>query len=361
MALQRFFLLLTFLGLASVASAQTAKYSNEFLAIGVGARGLGMSGSVSASTVTSEAAYWNPAGLALLESDRQLSLTHSEYFAGIASYDYGTFAARLDKTSVAAFSMVRFGVDDIPDTSELIDNEGNIHYDRVRSFSAADYAFLLSYSRAATREGLYYGGNVKVIRRKAGDFARSWGFGADLGIRFETGKWILAATGKDITSTFNAWSYDLTDQMKEVFTITGNIIPVSSVEITTPRLILATARSFPISPSLNLLAEINLDLTTDGKRNVPIKTNIVSVDPAMGLELNYIQLVFLRGGIGKFQETKAINGGTETTFQPTIGIGLNLKERFFLDYALTDPGGNSMALYSHVFSLRIQFQKPSQE
>lgn len=361
MALHRFFLLLGLCVLGTVIHAQTAKYSNEFLSIGVGGRGLGMSGSVAASTTTAEAAFWNPAGLALMNSDRQLSLMHSEYFAGIASYDYGTFATRLDKTSVAAVSMIRFGVDDIPDTSELIDSEGNIHYDRVRSFSAADYAFLLSYSRAANREGLHYGGNVKIIRRMAGDFARSWGFGADLGIRYETDNWIFAATGKDITSTFNAWSYDLTDQMKEVFTITGNTIPVSSVEITTPRLILAAAGKFNISPAIELLTEVNLDLTTDGKRNVPVKTNIVSMDPAMGMELNYNQLVFLRGGIGKFQQTKTINGGTETTFQPTIGIGINLKERFFLDYALTDPAGNSVALYSHVFSLRIKFEKPSQE
>ncbi|MFO8053591.1 MAG: PorV/PorQ family protein [Bacteroidales bacterium] len=354
----RFFLISWVLLLAVGSYGQTAKYSNEFLAIGVGARGLGMSGAVSASVAGAEAAYWNPAGLSLMKNERELALMHSEYFAGIAKYDYGTFAARIDNTSVASISMIRFGVDDIPDTSELIDSEGNINYDKVKSFSAADYAFIFSYGRAAEEiDGLQYGGNVKIVRRKAGDFASSWGFGADIGMRYETGEWIFGAMGRDITTTFNAWSYNLTDQMKEVFTITGNEIPVSSVEITTPRIILATARNFRFNPRLNLLAEINLDVTTDGKRNVPVKTKLFSIDPHMGLELNYNKFVFLRAGVGNIQQHKAISGGKETTFQPNVGIGLNIKERLFIDYAFTDPGNNSLALYSHVFSLRLMFNK----
>ena len=42
---------------------QFRKYSNEFLNIGAGARGLGMGASVSASVNDGTAGYWNPAGL----------------------------------------------------------------------------------------------------------------------------------------------------------------------------------------------------------------------------------------------------------------------------------------------------------
>lgn len=354
---QRFFLLIMFLFVLLEAESQTSKYSNEFLSIGVGARGLGMSGAVSATTDNAEAAYWNPAGLSLMNGERQLSLMHAEYFAGIAKYDYGTLAARIDNTSVIGFSVIRFGVDDIPDTSELIDSEGNINYNKVKSFSAADYAFLFSYARKTKVQGLQYGGNVKVVRRTAGDFANSWGFGIDLGARYETGKWIFAALGRDITTTFNAWSYDLTDQMKEVFTITGNEIPVSSVEITTPTIILATARRFDISPKWSFLSEIDLDVTTDGKRNVPIKTDIISIDPRLGVELGFNNFIFLRGGISNIQQTKTMDGEKETSFQPNIGLGLNIRDRFFIDYAFTDIGDNSIALYSNVFSLRLMFNK----
>ena len=336
---------------------QTAKYSNEFLSIGVGARGLGMSGAVSASTKNAEAAYWNPAGLALMKGDRELALMHSEYFAGIAKYDYGTLAARIDNTSAIGLSVIRFGVDDIPDTSELIDSEGNINYNKVKSFSAADYAFMFTYARKTQTEGLQYGGNVKVIRRTAGDFARSWGFGLDFGMRYQTGNWIFSAMGRDITTTFNAWSYDLNDQMKEVFTLTGNDIPESSLEITTPKIILASARKFKISPKWQLLSELDLNVSTDGKRNVPVKTGIISIDPKLGLELGFNNFIFLRGGVGNIQQVHTVKGKKETTFQPNIGLGLNIKDRFFIDYAFTDIGNNSIALYSNVFSLRLMFNK----
>jgi hypothetical protein len=70
-------------------------------------------------------------------------------------------------------------VDNIPNTIELIDADGNINYDRITSFSAADYAFIFSYARKLAVPGLTIGGNAKVIYRKVGDFASAWGFGLD--------------------------------------------------------------------------------------------------------------------------------------------------------------------------------------
>ncbi|HET6225008.1 MAG TPA: hypothetical protein VFF27_01930, partial [Bacteroidia bacterium] len=217
--------------------AQTSrKYSNEFLNIGVGARALGMSNSyiVSANDVT--AGYWNPAGLASMGNSHQLTLMHSEYFAGIAKYDYGAFATRLDSTSVLAASIVRFGVDDIPNTTELIDANGNVNYDRITKFSAVDFALLVSYAKTLKIPGLRLGANVKVIRRRVGDFAGAWGFGLDAGAQYDVNKWKFAAMARDVTSTFNAWSYNLSDATKAVFQTTGNEIPENAVEVTLPKL-----------------------------------------------------------------------------------------------------------------------------
>ncbi|MCF8299374.1 MAG: PorV/PorQ family protein [Saprospiraceae bacterium] len=336
---------------------QAPKYSNEFLALGVGARALGMSNSVVAITDDATSGYWNPAGLTLLKSDRQIALMHSEYFAGIAKYDFASIAARIDETSTAGLTFIRFGVDDIPDTSELIDSEGNINYDRIKSFSAADYAILLSYARKTKIEGLRYGANIKVVRRVVGSFANSWGFGLDLGAQYDVGKWKFGAVGKDLTSTFNAWSYTLNDQIKEVFTLTGNEIPENTLEITMPKIILGAARQFDISKKFSLITELDLDVTTDGMRNVVIKRDPISIDPHFGLELGYNNLIFLRGGVGNVQEEKDISGVTKTTFQPNFGIGINIKNIITIDYALTDIGDNSIALYSNVFSLKFNISK----
>lgn len=337
-----------------------AKYSNEFLSIGIGARALGMSNSVLASGTDVTAGFWNPAGLTYVEGDMQVGLMHAEYFAGIAKFDYGAIAKPIDTSSTIAFSVVRFGVDDIPNTTELIDANGNIDYDRITRFSAADYAFITSYARKLKVPGLSVGANFKIIHRKIGDFGRSWGFGLDAGARYLHKGWQFAAMARDITTTFNAWSYDLTDEMIETFTATGNDIPSSSVELTLPKLLLGAAKKFPIKENFSILTELNLDLTFDGKRNVLVSADPISIEPHFGIEAAYKNLIFLRAGLGNIQKVKETTTKEVTTLQPNIGLGINIK-RISIDYAYTDIGNVSDALYSHVFSLRFQIFKNTTE
>ena len=126
--------------------SQTTKYSNEFLTIGVGARSLGMGNSIIANVNDVTAGYWNPAGLSGIDKKFDAGLMHAEYFSGIAKYDYLGATMALDTNSRIGVSLIRFGVDDIPNTTDLIDKDGNVDYDRISYFSAADYAFLFSYS-----------------------------------------------------------------------------------------------------------------------------------------------------------------------------------------------------------------------
>ncbi|MCE3277970.1 MAG: hypothetical protein K0S44_161 [Bacteroidetes bacterium] len=341
---------------ATGVKAQAPKYSNEFLNIGVGARALGMSNSYVTSVNDVTAGYWNPAGLNGIGNQHQVALMHSEYFAGIAKYDYGAFATRLDSASVLGISLIRFGVDDIPNTTELIDANGNVDYDRITTFSAVDWGFLVSYAKKSKIKGLNLGGSVKIIRRKVGDFAGAWGFGLDAGAQYDHNKWKFAAMARDVTSTFNAWSYNLSDETKAVFLQTGNEIPENGVEITLPKLILGASRKFDLSKKISLLAEVNLDNTFDGKRNVLVKTNVISMDPHIGIEAGYMDMIFLRGGIGNFQSYTDADGKKVRTLQPNIGVGVRIKS-IYIDYALTDIGDQSVALYSNVFSIKIDINK----
>lgn len=338
------------------ASTVAPKYSNEFLAIGVGARALGMSNAQVAVVNDVTAGYWNPTGLLDIKSDLQISAMHANYFANIAQYDYGAIGKCIDSTSAIGFSVIRFGVDNIPNTTELIDADGNINYDRITSFSAADYAFIVSYARKLGTPGLRVGGNAKVIYRKVGDFANSWGFGLDASITYDKGPWRFAAVARDITSTFNAWNFTLNEATRETFLLTGNEIPENSLELTLPRLVLGAARDFRLSNKVGMLAALDLNITTDGRRNTIVSSDPFSVDPAFGLEFDYDKTVFIRAGMGNLQYITEITGNRELTFQPNIGIGLRIK-RIYIDYALTDIGDQSTALYSNIFSLKLNLYK----
>ena len=352
------FLTAVFLFLAISSGAQV-KYSNEFLNIGVGARALGMGNANVASVEDVTAGYWNPAGLLKQKNDLEVGLMHSEYFAGIAKYDYMGISKRIDTNSVAAFSILRFGVDNIPNTLDLKDANGNIDYNRITSFNAVDFAALLSYARKIPQlKGIEVGGNFKVIRRTLGDLAQAWGFGIDAGAMYNYKNWKFAAMGRDITGTFNAWSYNLNEKQIATFIQTGNEIPSSSLEITVPKLILGAARTYLLwKNQISVLGEINLINTFDGKRNTVIKTNVWSMEPAFGAEIGYKGYVYLRGGLGNIQ--KQLNDNATkfiTTVQPNFGVGVRYK-MFTLDYALTDIGDRSTALYSNVFSLKIAVNK----
>ena len=329
----------------------TPKYSNEFLNIGVGARALGMSNAVITSTEDVMSGYWNPAGLTNIDQDLQIGLMHAEYFAGIAKYDFGSIAKNIDEKSAVSFSFLRFGVDNIPNTTELIDAQGNINYDRISYFTAADMAFIMSYGRKLNDQ-FSIGGSAKIINRKAGDFANAWGFGIDFSAKYQYKSWKFAVMGKDITSTFNVWNYHLSDEMINTFIETDNELPQNGIELTMPRIILGGSRLTSFKNDIRLLTELNFDFTTDGNRNVLISGNPISIDPHMGFELNIKDLVFIRSGIGNIQKYTDNTNKSIYTLQPNIGLGLKIKG-VTIEYALTDIGDASVALYSNIFSLKF--------
>jgi len=338
--------------------AQAPKFSNEFLAIGVGARAFGMGNAMVAGASDVTGGYWNPAGISLAGQNFQVSLMHAEYFAGIAKYDYAAISAPIiDEHTTGAFTFIRFGVDDIPNTTELIDDEGRINYDRVTAFTAADYSFQISVARKSPKiVGLRYGGTVKVVYRHVGDFANSWGFGLDGGAQYDYKKWKFGLMARDVTSTFNAWTFTLNDRTKEVWRATGNEIPNNSLEVTLPKLILAAGKRFDIYKKFGLYTEIDFDLTFDGKRPVLIKGDPISIEPHWGLELFYSDFIFVRFGVTNIQDYTDDDGKAIWSWQPNVGVGVRIKG-FYIDYALTDIGDQSVALFSNVFSLRVDLHK----
>jgi hypothetical protein len=281
---------------------------------------------------------------------------HAEYFASIAQYDYLGAAMDIDQEQSVGFTVIRFGVDNILNTTQLIDQNGNVDYNRITKFSAADYAFMGSYARKISSvPGLSVGANAKVVYRQIGDFAAAYGFGLDLGLQYRPGDWQFGFTLRDATTTVNSWVFN-TDDFEEIFEDTGNELPQNGIELTIPRALIGAGRTWELSEKFSLLSEVNLDMTFDGQRNTLVSSSAININPMAGLELGYGNFVFLRLGGGQFQRTQSIIGEEEIGWQPTLGVGFKYLG-ISIDYALTDVGNQSTALYSNIFSLKYRWER----
>lgn len=352
----------------NTSQAQFRKYSNEFLNIGAGAKGLAMGGTQVATVSDATAGYWNPAGLAHIKNS-SFSLMHAEYFAGIGKYDYASFAMPLGdpdySTRTLGFSLLRFAVDDIPNTLFLVEPDGSINYNNIRSFSSADYAFLVSYGQKLIDDedhSLSFGFNAKVIHRSVGSFAKAWGFGLDAGVQYRLKGLRIGLMAKDISTTFNAWKFSFTDQEKEVLYLTNNDIPVKSTEMTAPRLVLGSAYTANFNDNLALTAELNMEFSFDGRRNVLLSTSALNVDPRMGIELGFKDILFGRVGVYNFQQAlddaDITNAKKVWIYQPGLGVGFKVKN-VEIDYAFTNLANQSNPLYTHIFSLKLNLKSNS--
>ena len=360
------FLVLLFL--PAISFSQFRKYSNEFLNIGAGARGLAMGNAQVASVKDATAGYWNPAGLVGVKDNPNLNLMHADYFAGIAKYDYASLAIPIqDNKRTIGLSVLRFAVDDIPNTLYLVEPDGSINYNNIKTFSSADWAFLFSFAqniKSTETKSISFGINAKIIYRKVGTFATAWGFGVDAGIQMHGKRAHFGIVARDLTTTFNAWSFKFTDKEKEVLYLTKNEIPVKSTELTAPRLVIGGGYNFKLGKAVSILAEANLDVTFDGKRNTVLSSDPVSVDPHVGLEANIKEVFFVRGGITNFQQALADGDTTNQKrvwiYQPSVGAGFKVKN-VMIDYAFTNLANQSNPLYTHIFSLRINLVKKEKE
>jgi len=356
------------LGATLPASAQRRIYVNEYLNIGVGARGLAMAGAQTASVNDVTSAFYNPAGLAGVRPDFQLGLMHAEYFSGNAKYDFGSIAMPLKRSGrTLGFSVLRFAVDDIPNTIDYVQPDGSFDESKLKSMTAGDYAFVFTYAQKLgwiknPAWQMSLGANAKALYRHLGGMANAWGAGIDVGLQAHGKGWHLGLSARDITTTVTAWTFNLTDAERAVFFATGNEIPVRSTEVMLPRFSLGAARDL-LKPGkkVQITAELAADLTTDGRRSTLLATDGFSVDPRAGLEASYRNTVYLRVGMGNVQrvldDADTANQRKVTLFQPSAGLGLRIGKSLAVDYAFTSLTTQSNPLYSHVVSLRLDIRR----
>lgn len=331
------------------------KYSNEFLNIGAGARGLAMGGAVISNQNDVYSPMWNPAGLIDVERDWQGAAMHAEYFESIAKYDYVSFAKALDsKNGVLGISIVRLGVDNILNTTQMIDSEGNIDYDKITKFSTSDYAGIVSYGfHPSGNQKLSLGVNAKIVYRNIGKFANGFGFGFDLGAMYNTDSgYKFGAMLRDATTTVNFWSINQKELSAVVNGEEFNPAPKDKMEITMPKLNAGISKNFELNRDLEFLPEVGVNVDF-AKTAALISTDFASISPYLGAELSFQKMIFVRAGINKFQNVTDIEDlKRKVTMQPSAGIGIRYRG-LTLDYAITNTGIGGSNYFSNFFSLKL--------
>jgi hypothetical protein len=304
-----------------------AKYAGEFLSIGVGGRALGLGGAYAALANDASAAYWNPAALARLNYP-EFMLMHDERFGGIVNYDFGAVAIPYGTSATFAVSLMRLGVDDIPDSrNALVDRNQNgildstdfIDPSKVTYFNSADWALYFTYSKRVS-DDLTYGINLKILRRGL-EVASATGIGFDIGVLYSPREhWFVAANVQDVTTTLIAWS-------------TG------TNELISPTLKLGTAYFLNLFNG-RFAPTIDVDVRFENRQFASIAhLGLISFDPHVGLEFDYKNTVALRIG---YNDVK----------QLTLGTGLHLR-KLDIDYSFARFGKENDLGDTHRISLRM--------
>jgi hypothetical protein len=318
--------------LFSPSGSNAEKYAGEFMALGGGARAMGMGGAFIAVANDATAGFWNPAGLALFQSLQarptawQAVLMHSETFGDLIDYNYFSAAFPLKEgESGWGITVIHMGIPDIrviPLRPGMIENSDgddifepgqgeqiNFKYQDFPLESANDVAALVSYAQRFRFGAL--GANVKIIRNDQVAGVTSFGIGCDVGL-LRRGLWKDLALGlklQDATGTYIGWS---TGEREFIY-------PALKAGIAYPF-------SFKQMGSTLVLA-VDGDLRYENRRAAAqFWVERASLDVHVGAELLIRDLVSLRGGLDMGRPTAGM-GVIMQNFGPwNMSLGL--------DYAL---------------------------
>lgn len=362
---------LVFALMAVPAQAQSvAKYGADFLSGGVGARALGMGGAQVALAQDVNSAYWNPSGLSMMDYP-EFAYMHSERFGGVVSFDYGAVGFPINAQSTIGLAFFRSGVNDIKNTLDAWDVERDNPKANpeqfITTFSAADYAFFMSYARSLG-DNLSLGVTGKVIRRTIGDFADAWGYSFDVGMQYRTRRFLFGANLQDASTMLQSWSINtsafngsITDinpdtgvpyTFSEVF---EQEMPAGGTFLVLPVARLGSGVILPVGAKNSFAFGLDVDLAFDGQQANVFNAGDISFHPRIGTEFTLQNVVSLRAGINRITNSETYG----VDFTPSVGAGLHLKQ-LAIDYGFGDFAGLSSEIdgYTHRISVQLSLEQP---
>lgn len=302
-------------------NSSATKFAGEFMALGGGARAMGMGGAFVSVANDASTVFWNPAGISGFQN-RQALFMHSERFGNMVNYNFASYVMPFnaftseEQQGALGFALIHLGVDDIIITSGLHWEEGPVNnpgfqpeegdrliydIDNLPKESHNDFALLSSYA-LKTAYGRV-GGTLKILYTNSVAGYSSYGVGLDFGYLREN---ILPNLNvgfklQDATGTYLSWSS-------------------GTNEFIAPSLKVGTSYTYSSRP-LNgtILLAAGSDFYFENRQGASqFWVETVSADLHLGGEIQFQDRVMIRGGL---------DAGN-----PTAGAGLRIGMLGF-DYA----------------------------
>jgi hypothetical protein len=307
------------------------------LLIPVGSIGTSLAGSNLSSTSGVDAIFWNPAGLANLNSQStELLVSHSVYFADM-NLQYLGLGARLGSLGNIGISVKSLNIGEIEETTETMpDGTGTIY---KPTYIVAG----LSFAKQMT-DRIRFGTTVKFINEDVANLTAST-FAFDFGIQYLGGQSGLAF-GITIKNLGNSMRFNGSGLDRQVTNLNG---VVSTQRVILQDYDLPTNLELGVSYKVDLGKKMNLNFSTAFQNS-----SFSSDEYKLGFEYNYNNIFYIRGAGSLYPDKEA----DESLFGPTFGAGIKYpigSVSLGFDYAyrvVNESGFNST---NQFFTLNVGF------
>ena len=316
-------IILIFPGMVFAGGTKVGTAAASELMIPMGARSVGIGNSNVANVNGVEAIYWNPAGLSVLDGG-QAKFDYVSYFAdmnisylaaGIKAGNIGTFGMSLQVLSIGEIPVTT--VSQPEGTGEIIEP----------NYLTAN----VTYSRQMT-DRINFGVNAKLISESIGEmYARAFAF--DFGVQYRSDMgldfgFVMRNLGTKLKFDGAPIEFD-------------SEIPFSNPNATTRKTKLdMAAHELPTALDLGLAYRYAIDEQNGLNITGIYSNNNYSLDMLQGgLEYNFRQFIFIRGGYNAPLFPDNYPGDEDYAYGLTFGAGLLVNvggTDMFVDYAYRD-------------------------
>ncbi|MDH4071089.1 MAG: PorV/PorQ family protein [Ignavibacteria bacterium] len=307
------------------------------LLIPIGARDFAVGGSTLASTSGIEAIYWNPAGLARMNSSSEAMFSHMNYIADIG-VEYIAVASTFEGFGSIGFDIKSLSMGEIAVTTE--DNPDGTG----ERFSPTYLVLGLTYSRLLT-DRISVGLTASMISERI-DRVSATGIAFNVGLQYSNFANVSGlGIGVAVKNIGPSMTFDGSGLIRQG-TTTNTSRPATPVKLQ------AQSDELPSTIELGLAytyrPQDNHALNFTG---LFVNNNFSDDEYKLGLEYGFDNTFFLRGGYNFSQETQA----DSYIYGLTAGAGLNYNfsgMNVTFDYAFRDV---ELFQSNHVFAIKLGF------